>query len=167
MVKGIYAGSFDPITNGHIDLIKRSMLFCKELVVVIGINPGKKTLFSEHERREMINQVITTELDFLTSTNVKAISYSGLMVNLAKELNASVMIRGIRSVSDFEYEINLANINKTMSPDVETVFLPTQPDMAVVSSSAAKEIAKLGGDINKFVPPYVAEEIYKKFGMQR
>jgi len=163
MAKGIYAGSFDPITNGHIDLIKRSMQFCKQLIIVIGVNPGKKTMFTEEERLTMINRVITSELEFLTSTNVIAMSYSGLMVNCAKEQGANLMIRGIRSVSDFEYEINLANINKTLAPNIETVFLPTQPDMAVVSSSASKEIAKYGGDISKFVPPYVAEEIKKKY----
>lgn len=163
MVTGIYAGSFDPITNGHIDIIKRSMQFCDRLIVAIGVNPSKKTMFSEEERLKMIATVITKELDFLTSTNVSAKVFSGLMVNLAQEVGATVMIRGIRSVSDFEYEINLANVNKTLAPGVETVFLPTRPEMAVVSSSAVKEIAKYKGNISKFVPSYVAEEIQKKF----
>ena len=162
MVTGIYAGSFDPITNGHIDIIQRSMKFCRQLVIAIGVNPGKKTMFSETERLQMINQVIEKEFEFLTSTNIRAQVFSGLMVNLAQEVGASVMVRGIRSVSDFEYEINLSNVNKTLAPGVETVFLPTLPHMAVVSSSATKEIAKYGGDISRFVPPYVAEEIRKK-----
>jgi pantetheine-phosphate adenylyltransferase len=162
---GLYAGSFDPITNGHIDIIKRSMQFCRQLVVAIGVNPGKKTMFSEEERLQMINQVITKELEFLTSTNVHAIVFSGLMVNLAREKGATVMVRGIRSVSDFEYEINLANVNKVLAPGVETVFLPTRPEMAVVSSSAVKEIAKYQGDISKFVPSYVAEQIVKKLAI--
>lgn len=166
MVTGIYAGSFDPITNGHIDIIKRSMQFCDRLIIAIGVNSAKKTMFTEEERLNLINQVIEKELDFLTSTHVKAVSFSGLMVNLAKETGATVMIRGIRSVSDFEYEINLSNINKTLAPGVETVFLPTLPDMAVVSSSATKEIAKFGGNISKFVPPYIVEAIVKKLTNQ-
>jgi len=163
MTTGIYAGSFDPITNGHIDIIKRSTQFCDKLIIAIGVNASKKTMFSEGERLKMINQVIEKELEFLTSTNVNAQVFSGLMVNLAKETGATVMIRGIRSVSDFEYEINLANINKTLAPEIETVFLPTQPTMAVVSSSAAKEIAKYQGNVTQFVPSYVADEINIKF----
>lgn len=163
MTKGIYAGSFDPITSGHIDIIKRSMFFCKELVVAIGINPNKKTMFNEQERLQMINQVISKELEFLTSTNVKAMTFSGLIADFAKEVNASILIRGIRSVSDFEYEINLANVNKTLSPGLETVFLPTSPDMAVISSSTIKTVAQFGGNIEKFAPPYITEKVKNKF----
>ncbi len=164
MTKAIYAGTFDPITYGHIDMIRRSMQFCRQLVVAVGVNPSKKTMFSEEERLKMINKVIETEVDFLTGTNIKATSFQGLIVELARSEGASILIRGIRSVSDFEYEINLANVNKTLAPAIETVFLPTKPDLAVVSSSAVKEIAKYGSDISKFVPSYVAEEIHKKFG---
>jgi len=143
------------------------MLFCKELVIAIGVNPNKKTMFDEQERLQMINQVISKELDFLTSTNVKAVSFNGLVVDLAKEVGASILIRGIRSVSDFEYEINLANVNKTLSPGLETVFLPTSPDMAVVSSSTIKTVAQFGGDIGdieKFAPAYITEKVKNKFG---
>jgi len=163
-VKAVYAGSFDPITNGHLDIIKRSMRFCRQLVIGVGINPTKKTFFNEVERLDLINQMIIKELDFLTATNVTAGYFQGLLVDFAKSQGATLLIRGIRSVSDFEYEINLANINKTLAPGIETVFLPTSPEMAVVSSSAAKEIAKHGGDISKFVPSYVAEAVNKKFG---
>jgi len=121
-------------------------------------------MFTEEERVKLINQVIENELDFLTGTNVTATFFNGLLVNYAKEIGANLLIRGIRSVSDFEYEINLANINKTIAPGIETVFLPTSPDLAVVSSSAAKEIAKYEGDITKFVPSYVAKAVIEKFG---
>lgn len=163
MTKAIYAGTFDPITNGHLDIIKRSMQFCKQLVVAIGINPAKKTMFTEQERLVLINRVIERELDFLTSTNVQAGSFNGLLVDYAKSIGANVLIRGIRSVSDFEYEINLANVNKVLAPGIETVFLPTSPEMAVVSSSAVKEIARNAGKVERFVPSYVAQEVYKKF----
>jgi len=164
MIKAIYAGTFDPITYGHLDMIKRSMKFCDQLVVAIGINPQKKTMFDEDERLKMINKMVTTEVDFLTSNNITAMTFQGLMVELARSVGATILVRGIRSVSDFEYEINLANVNKTLAPGIETVFIPTKPDLAVVSSSAVKEIAKYGSDVSKFVPPYIAEEIQKKFG---
>ncbi len=164
MIKAIYAGTFDPITYGHLDMIKRSMHFCDQLVVAVGVNPKKTTMFSEEERIKMINKMVEKEIDFLTSTNISATTFQGLMVELARSVDATILVRGIRSVSDFEYEINLANVNKTLAPGIETVFLPTKPDLAVVSSSAVKEIAKYGADVNKFVPPYIAEEIQKKFG---
>lgn len=145
-------------------MVKRSMEFCDQLVIAIGVNPAKKTMFSEEERIKMINQMIDHEVDFLTGINIKVMSFNGLVVELAKSLDAGVMVRGIRSVSDFEYEINLANVNKTLAPEIETIFLPTRPDLAVVSSSAVKEIAKYGSDVSKFVPAYIAKEINKKFG---
>jgi pantetheine-phosphate adenylyltransferase len=161
-VKAIYAGTFDPITNGHIDIIKRSMSFCSQLVVAIGVNPAKKTLFSEEERLNLISQVVEKELEFLASTNVAAVSFQGLLVDYAREDRANILIRGIRSVSDFEYEINLASINKVLAPQIETVFLPTSPELAVVSSSMVKEIARYGGDIKRFVPEVVAKAVYEK-----
>jgi pantetheine-phosphate adenylyltransferase len=161
-VKAIYAGTFDPITNGHIDIIKRSMKFCSQLIVAIGVNPNKKTLFSEEERLSLINRVVEKELDFLDSTNVSALSFNGLLVDYAREDQANILIRGIRSVSDFEYEINLASINKVLAPQIETVFLPTSPELAVVSSSMVKEIARYGGDIKRFVPEVVAKAVYEK-----
>lgn len=166
-VKAVYAGTFDPITFGHLDVIKRSMQICRQLVVAIGVNPSKKTMFSEDERVKMCTQVVEKELDFLTATNVGVTVFNGLIVELARSVGATVLIRGIRSVSDFEYEINLANVNKTLAPEIETVFLPTRPDMAVVSSSAVKEIAKYGSDVSKFVPSYIAKEIEKKFGFTK
>ena len=164
MTKAIYAGSFDPVTVGHIDIIKRSILIVDDLVLAIGVNPGKKTLFSEEERIEMLKKVVSRELPSKRVEDVEVISFQGLLVNLAKSMNAKILIRGIRSVSDFEYEINLANVNKTIYPGIETIFLPTSPDMAVVSSSAVKEIAKYGGDISRFAPSYLIPKILSEFG---
>lgn len=159
---GIYAGSFDPLTTGHLDIIKRSLSFCDELIVAIGVNSSKKTTFDNYDRQQMINKVIESELSFLESTNVKSDIFSGLLVEYAAKKNANIIIRGIRSVSDFEYEINLANINKVLAPSIETVFLPTSPDLAVVSSSMVKELMKHGANVNKFVPAAVAEMLFKK-----
>lgn len=159
MTTGIYAGTFDPITLGHLDLIHRSGKFCDKLIIAIGINPAKKTFFSEKERMELIRESIHD-----IKRDIAIHAFQGLLVNYAQEVDAKVLIRGIRSVSDFEYEINLANINKTLAPNIETVFLPTSPELAVVSSSMVKEIAKLDGDIKRFVTPNVAKAIESKFG---
>lgn len=158
VVKAIYAGTFDPPTNGHMDLIRRSLNFCNTLVVAIGVNPAKKTLFSEIERVRMLNSNLESpEFDKVIVT-----TFEGLLVNYAKDIGANLLIRGIRSVSDFEYEINLAGVNKTLYPQIETAFLPTDPTLSVVSSSMVKEIAKYDGDISKFVSPVTAEMLFEK-----
>lgn len=157
---GLYAGTFDPITNGHLDIIKRSLSFCDRLIVAIGVNPTKKNMFSETERTKQIGLA----LDSLSvkDKELSVITFQGLLVEYAKQEGANVLIRGIRSVSDFEYELNLANVNRTLLPTLETVFLPTSPELAVVSSSMVKEIARHGGDISKFVPIHVANALKSK-----
>jgi pantetheine-phosphate adenylyltransferase len=163
MVKAIYAGCFDPLTFGHIDIIKRALSFCDELVIGVGVNPAKKTMFTEFERLKMM-LVLNDILDEQQRMRWQGKPFFGLLVDFAKEEKANLLIRGIRSVSDFEYEINLSNINKTLAPNIETIFLPTSPELGVVSSSAVKEIAKYGGDISKFAPPYVVDQVKKQFG---
>ena len=153
---GIYAGSFDPITLGHLDIIKRSLSVCKELYVVVGVNSQKKTTFSEAERLELVSKT----LDGLS--NVYVTSYSGLIVEFAKVNNASVLIRGIRSVTDFEYELNLALINKKITPSVETVLIPADPTLSIVSSSAAKELVKHGASVKEFVHESVEAALKEK-----
>ena len=167
MVKAIYAGTFDPITNGHMDIINRSMQFCDKLIIGIGLNPSKKTMFSEEERIKQINVAVDKGVEFLTSTNIEVASFQGLLVEYAKQIDAKILVRGIRSVSDFEYEINLANINKVLAPGIDTVFLPTSPELAVVSSSMVKEIARLGGDISRFVPAHVVGQVMSQFGFTK
>lgn len=160
MIIGLYAGTFDPLTNGHIDIIKRSLSFCDHLIVGVGVNSSKKTIFSTEERITIIQNIPC--INYELSKYIKVYSFNGLLVDYAKSINANILIRGIRSVSDFEYEINLANINKVLAPEIETVFLPTSPELAVVSSSMVKEIAKYGGDISKFVTTNVASAIKQK-----
>lgn len=163
----IYAGTFDPITNGHLDIIERSLLFCDKLIVGVGINYQKKTMFSEDERVRMIGSAIGERLnknldeDQIPRDNWLAKPFFGLLVEFARQSGANVLIRGIRSVSDFEYEINLANINHTLAPDIQTIFLPTRPELAIVSSSMVKELARNRADISKYVPNVVANEVYK------
>ena len=162
MIKAVYAGTFDPPTLGHLDIIGRSLKFCDRLTVAVGINSSKKTLFTVDERLQMIDQVAYT-LDFLNYTYISVLAFDGLLIDFAKQMGASILIRGIRSVSDFEYEINLASVNKILAPNIETVFLPTSPELAVVSSSAVKEIARYGGDVSKFVSVDISKQLKEKF----
>jgi pantetheine-phosphate adenylyltransferase len=155
MIRAIYAGTFDPITVGHLDIINRSLKFCDNLVVAIGNNPDKKVLYDLKQRVLFINKACEHNAKISVGT------FSGLLVDYAKQIDATILVRGIRSVSDFEYEINLANINKTIS-GIETVFLPTSPDLAVVSSSMVKEIARHGGDVSRFVPDYVGKDLISR-----
>lgn len=166
IIKALYPGTFDPITYGHLDIIQRSLKFCDELVVAVGVNSKKTTLFTDEERCKMINRVVDS-MDFLESTRVTVCSFDGLLVNLAKAMGAQTLIRGIRSVSDFEYEINLANVNKAIDSKLETVFLPTSPELVAVSSSAVKEIARHGSSLDKFVPPFVGDMLRSKFGFTK
>lgn len=163
MIKGVYAGTFDPITNGHLDIIRRSLGFCDKLVVAVGINPGKNPLFSYEEREFLIADSLEYIMEKqVISDKIKVSHFSGLLGEFARSEGATLLIRGIRNVSDFEYEINLGGINKLLAPEIETVFLPTSPALMTVSSSMVKEIAKFKGMIDQFVQPCVAEAIYKK-----
>ena len=139
------------MTRGHVDIIKRAKQFCDKLVVAIGTNSGKKTFFTVEERLKQIDSVINDELDFTLSTDVSVISFPGLLVSAAQSVGAKIVVRGIRSVSDFEYELTLSYANKVLAPEIETIFLPTSPTLSVVSSSMVKEICSYGGDISSFV----------------
>jgi pantetheine-phosphate adenylyltransferase len=161
MVKAIYPGTFDPPTLGHTNLIARAALLCgNQLTVAIGINPLKKTVFSVEERIDMLEKSFYCSAPGLISVS----SYQGLLINYAQSLEIKYLIRGIRNAADFEYESQLAQINKKIAPEIETIFLLTKPELSIVSSSAVKEIARYGGDISSFVSPYVATKIREKLG---
>ena len=158
MIKALYAGSFDPLTNGHFDIIKRASGFCDELVVGVISNPSKMPLFSEEER---ISQIETICRGY---TNVKAASFSGLLADYVNDNGFNMVVRGLRSSVDFEYELQMAQINARLyKGDVETVFLMTDPAYSFVSSSMAKEVSGLGGDISGMVPDVVLEAMNEKF----
>lgn len=159
MKKAIYPGSFDPITYGHIDIIKRASSMFDELVVCVLDNKSKSPLFSVEERVKMIREV-TAELN-----NVKVDSYSGLLIDYAKEKDIKVSIRGLRAITDFEYELQIAQTNRLISNGrLDTVFLTTSLEYSYLSSSAVKEIASFGGDISVCVPKHVEELVVAKFG---
>lgn len=148
--RAIYPGTFDPITNGHTDLIERAAKLFPTVVIAIAANPSKQPRFSLSERVKLVEQV-TAHL-----SNVEVIGFSGLLVDLAKEQQASVLVRGLRAVSDFEYEFQLANMNRRLSPDLESVFLTPAEENSFISSTLVKEVALHGGDVSQFVHGAVA-----------
>ena len=153
---GIYAGSFDPITLGHLDIIKRASRITKRLIIAVLNNNAKKPAFSVEERLELIRKV-TKDIP-----NVEIMSFSGLTVDFAREQNANVLVRGLRAVTDFEYELQIAQLNHKLNPDLDTIFLTTSVEYSYLSSSIVKEIASYGGDISQFVPEEVVEDVYNK-----
>lgn len=161
MTRAIYPGSFDPITYGHIDIIKRAAEICDVLTVAVLNNKAKTPLFSIDERVNILNEVIDD------IPNVKIASYDGLLVDLAKRENANVIVRGLRAVTDFEYELQLAQTNSVLNRDIDTIFLTTALKYAYLSSSTVREVASYGGDISKFVPPLVEKLTYEKYGVIR
>ena len=152
----IVPGSFDPITYGHIDIIKRSAQLFDEVIVAILVNPDKKYLFTLEEREEMINESIK---DF---NNVKVDSFSGLLVNYAKKVNSTVIVRGLRAVSDFEYEMQLTFMNKALDDNIETFYMMASKQYSFISSSIVKGVSGFGADLSKFVPKHVEERLEKK-----
>ena len=152
----IVPGSFDPITYGHIDIIKRSAQLFDEVIVAILVNPDKKYLFTLEEREEMINESIK---DF---KNVKVDSFSGLLVNYAKKVNSTVIVRGLRAVSDFEYEMQLTFMNKARDDNIETFYMMANKQYSFISSSIVKGVSGFGADLSKFVPKHVEERLEKK-----
>ena len=160
MTKAIYAGSFDPFTLGHLDIVNRASKMFDEVIVALGTNTSKKSLFTADEKLEMIQEVI----DEYSNDNVKVIQFTdGLIVNLAKELDAKVMLRGLRSVTDMEYEMNIASMNKTQAPEIESVFLMADEKYRFVSSSLIKEIAQFDGDVSGMVPENIAKRMKEKY----
>ena len=160
MKKAVYPGSFDPITFGHLDIIERSSKIVDELVIGVLNNSAKNSLFSLEERVSMIKEV-TKDLK-----NVKVESFDGLLVDYVHQIGANSIIRGLRAVTDFEYELQLAQINHVQNDEIETLFLITNLKYSYLSSTIVKEIASYGGDISKFVPQELMERIYAKYNVK-
>lgn len=153
----VYPGSFDPFTFGHLDIIERATQIFDRVIVAVSINSGKKPLFTIEERVEMI----TVECHHLKNVEVR--HFCGLLVDFAVDNNAQTIVRGLRAVSDFEYEFQMALTNRKLNAQLETVFLVSQPNYSFLSSSIVKEIASLGGDISDFVSQNVAERLHAKY----
>jgi pantetheine-phosphate adenylyltransferase len=159
---GVYPGTFDPITSGHAEIVRRSMRLVDKLVLAPAMNIGKGPLFSLDERVEMLQEVIT-EQPGEVAARISIVPFTGLLVHFARSQSATCIIRGLRAVSDFEYEIQMANMNARMEPAVETVFLMASDRHQFIASSLVKDIARLGGDTSKFVSPKVYQRLKKKF----
>lgn len=156
MLRAIYPGSFDPVTLGHMDVIKRSSKIVDELIVGVLKNNAKTPLFSVEERVKMLREATKT------LRNVRIVEFEGLLVDFAKEMDAKVVIRGLRAITDFEYELQMSQTNHKLEPDVETLFLTTSIEYSFLSSTTVKEVAAFGGDITQFVPEVVVKAIEEK-----
>jgi len=154
--KALYAGSFDPITNGHLDVIQRAASLFDSLTVLIARNAGKSPLFKEDERIAMVKEACSH------IENVEACTYEGLLKDAVDKFDAKCVVRGLRSVSDYEYESQMAMMNRELNPQCETVFFMPSPKLSYVSSRMIREIASLGGDVTAFVPEFIAEKLKER-----
>jgi len=154
----VYPGTFDPITNGHMDLIQRASSLFERVLVAVAADTGKDPTFDTERRVELAKQVLRN------IPKVEVRRFSGLLVDFAREQGTPVIMRGLRAVSDFEYEIQLAGLNRRMAPDIETLFLTPAEQYAYISSSLVREIARLGGDVSTFVAPAVQAALRERFG---
>ena len=159
---GLYSGSFDPVTYGHIDIVRRARHLVDKLVIAIGTHHDKHPLFTAEERVKLTSDVLTpvakeAGLELVVTT------YGNLTVDAAKDAKASVVIRGLRDAGDFDYEMQMAGMNQALAPEIETVFLASSPDSRHIAASLVRQIAAMGGDVSAFVPPVVAAALKKKF----
>ena len=152
----LYPGTFDPVTLGHLDIIRRAAGVCDKLVIGVLPNSAKRPWFSVEERIELIKKV-TSDLD-----NVVVESFDGLTVDFGKKIGASVIVRGLRAITDFEYELQIAQINHRLNPDIDTIFFTTSVEYSYVSSSIAKEVASYGGDVSGLVPREIIDDLFEK-----
>ena len=161
MTRAVYPGSFDPLTYGHMDIITRSAGIVDELIIGVLHNSAKKSLFSLEERVNMIKEMVKD------IPNVKVDSFDGLLVDYMSKVGATIIVRGLRAVTDFEYELQIAQSNHVQNPQIETIFLTTNLQYSYLSSTIVKEFASYGGDISKFVPEQFIDRVYAKYGQER
>jgi pantetheine-phosphate adenylyltransferase len=151
---GLYTGSFDPLTNGHVDVLQQALRVLDTVVVAIGVHPGKTPLFSVEERAAMIEKAVP---------GVSVVTFAGLAIDAARANKACVMVRGLRDGTDLDYEMQMAGMNGTMAPDIGTLFFPASPAVRPITATLVRQIAKMGGDVSAFVPPDVAAKLKAKF----
>jgi pantetheine-phosphate adenylyltransferase len=153
----VYPGSFDPVTNGHLDIIDRASRICDKLVVAVLVNRSKTPVFSMEERISFLEEILAGR------PNIQVLPFSGLLVDFMREQKATTVIKGLRAVSDFEYEFQMALLNKNLNPEIETLFMMTSINYSYLSSSAVRELACYGGNIRDLVPEAIVDRIYSKF----
>lgn len=157
-----YTGSFDPITNGHLDVIENGAALCDRMVVAIGVHPGKTPLFSAEERAGMIRASCEASLK-AKGVSLDVVTFSGLAVHAAEAEGATIILRGLRDATDFDYEMQMAGMNAAMKPAIQTVFLPASPGVRHITATLVRQIAQMGGKVGGFVPPPVAVELAMRF----
>jgi len=153
----IYAGSFDPPTNGHLDLVRRATMLFPRVIVALGQHPTRSPLFTVEERLKLLKEVCAR------LPNVEVDVFGGLVVDYAKRVGARIIVRGLRAATDFEYELQIAHANADLAPDIDTVFLPTRTNYGFISASLVREIASHGGDVSRYAPPEVCQALKQKF----
>ncbi len=158
----VYPGTFDPITLGHIDVAKRSLKVCDKLIIAIASDSNKKTLFTTEERVALVN-IIAQENFGEDIDKIEIVGFDGLLINFAKDNNADIIVRGLRAVSDFEFEFQLASMNSKLENDIQTIFIPASENRHFIASNLVKEVCRLGGDVSKFVSPEVEKALMERF----
>ena len=158
----LYPGSFDPVTNGHLDVVGQAVELCDRLIVAVGVHSGKQPLFSIEERLKMVNDVFAP-IAAKAGCAFEATTYDNLTVVAAQKAGATIMIRGLRDGTDLDYEMQLAGMNETMAPDVHTVFVPASVPVRPITATLVRQIAAMGGEVSSFVPPSVAASLKAKF----
>ncbi|MBO4222706.1 MULTISPECIES: pantetheine-phosphate adenylyltransferase [Bradyrhizobium] len=158
----LYPGSFDPVTNGHLDVVKHAVVLCDRLIVAIGVHPGKKPLFSVEERLVMLQEVFGP-VAAKAGCGFDCITFDDLVVTAAQRAGATILIRGLRDGTDLDYEMQMAGMNEAMAPEVHTVFLPASPTVRPITATLVRQIAGMGGDVSNFVPKAVAARLKAKF----
>lgn len=162
----IYPGTFDPITFGHLDIIKRALTVVDQLVIGVALDSGKEPIFEVEDRAELVRAEVKN-LGADLAARVKVKTFAGLLANFARDEKANILLRGLRAVSDFEYEFQMASVNNKIAPEVETVFLTASDTTHYISSRFVKQIARLGGDVSKMVPPAIAEALAQHYLFNR
>lgn len=158
----LYPGSFDPVTNGHMDILRQALALADRVVVAIGIHPGKDPLFSFEERVDMIHAAAAAELASGDARRIEVISFGGLVIETARDEGATCLLRGLRDGTDLDYEMQMAGMNGTLEPGIRTVFLPASPTTRHITATLVRQIAKMGGEISAFVPEPVAEPLRRR-----
>ena len=158
----LFAGSFDPMTNGHLDVVRSAVAMVDRLVLAVGIHPGKVPLFSAEERVAMLEEVCTP-LARAAGCEIAVSTFADLVIAAARRAGATILVRGVRDASDFDYEMRMAGMNAVMAPEVQTVFVPASPAVRPITATLVRQIAGMGGDVSAFVPAQVAARLQRKF----